>query len=552
MLLLAFSILIAVSVATAMQLPAPVAFPQLFPSSSNVARYSQANKEFFSIQKFPIHSSVVWGVDAASSAATTKVGIGIQPPDENSPTATVVFDTQTALGSVDAQSQLVLLCDRLLGFSNLQRGDLSCPLQALRQMRQSQGESFPVPPAELEAAATAAGVLAVNWEEGLFFENGRLVSVAIRFKSVLDTDMSVDQVLLQWNLLREFLDIHGTGSEVGTPFQYNPMTDTADTLNSICSNGLKSMIMSLLLSFLVLIVSSASYKLAVMAFISIVCTTATSMSMMVWLGWSFGVMEAICVTILVGLVVDYVVHIGHSYCECPLNSLEGKDPAAERLVRVTYALEHTGISVAGGALTTIASSVVLMNGKITFFSKFGIFMASTSFLSFIFSIMFFPALLCEFGPIMRAPPRTCTAALFVWVFRRMGYQLTEDSALEQPSDVKSTNRAPLATQRGSLATFAACIIVLLSGLAAAVLHCSTGPAGLAFCPVKVAKEELVDREIRCAHVAKANSVCDTSALSVLRITYSLVYLCDEVCTSCQLRTAAQVSSVPSTWPVNNV
>jgi hypothetical protein len=343
-------------------------------------------------------------------------------------------------------------------------------------------------------------VLAVNWEEGLFFQNGRLASVAIQFKSVLDTDMSVDQILLQWNLLREFLDVHGTGSEVGTPFQYNFMTDTADTLNSICSNGLKSMVMSLLLSFLVLIVSSASYKLAVLALISLVCTTATSMSMMVWLGWSFGVMEAICVTILVGLVVDYVVHIGHSYSECPLSSVEGKDPAHERLVRVTYALEYTGISVAGGALTTVASSVVLMFGKITFFAKFGIFMASTSFLSFIFSVLFFPALLCEFGPTSREPPRTCTAGLFAWVSRRMGYQLTEDSASEQHSDVKSTLKpAPFAVHRASLVTFVTCIVVLLSGLAAAALHCSTGPAGLAFCPVKTAKEELVDREIRWAH-----------------------------------------------------
>ena len=34
---------------------------------------------------------------------------------------------------------------------------------------------------------------------------------------------------------------------------------------------------------------------------------------MVIVGWSFGILEAICVTVLVGLAVDYVTHMGPSH-----------------------------------------------------------------------------------------------------------------------------------------------------------------------------------------------------------------------------------------------
>ena len=46
-------------------------------------------------------------------------------------------------------------------------------------------------------------------------------------------------------------------------------------------------------------------------------------------GWELGNIESICLTILAGFCVDYIVHFAHSYVECPDDS--------SRLMRVECA-----------------------------------------------------------------------------------------------------------------------------------------------------------------------------------------------------------------------
>ena len=106
-------------------------------------------------------------------------------------------------------------------------------------------------------------------------------------------------------------------------------------------------------------------------------------------GWSFGILESICVTILVGLIVDYVVHMGMSYLE---------SPSPDRRSRTVYAAVHMGVSICSGAISTVGASVFLCACTITFFPKFGIFMAVTIAGSFVCAGVIFPAALMELGP----------------------------------------------------------------------------------------------------------------------------------------------------------
>ena len=229
--------------------------------------------------------------------------------------------------------------------------------------------------------------------------------MSLRFKSSIDTDTPALQILAYWDRLHDFLRKSAT-AETGVPLQMTWIDITAKTLSTIAYNGLKSMSMSLLLAWVVLLLALGNVRLACLSFGSILATTIWAMGLMHVVGWSFGVMESICVTILVGIVVDYAVHQAHAYnggseellARIRTAARPENGGVAERTSRTVFALEHTGISILGGAATTVASSAALLLCTITFFVKFGNFMLSTSVLSFLFSIVALPAALCEFGP----------------------------------------------------------------------------------------------------------------------------------------------------------
>merc|ERR1711916_308172 len=110
---------------------------------------------------------------------------------------------------------------------------------------------------------------------------------------------------------------------------------------------------------------------------------------MVWLGWTLGIIESVCITVVVGLSVDYVVHFANSYTE---------SYAKDRESRVTDALTVMGISVFSAALTTIGSAIILLFTTILFFAKFGAFIVLSIFFSFLVSFFFLFAMLAAFGP----------------------------------------------------------------------------------------------------------------------------------------------------------
>merc|ERR1711871_1059265 len=88
--------------------------------------------------------------------------------------------------------------------------------------------------------------------------------------------------------------------------------------------------------------------------------------------------------------VDYIVHLAHSYVECPDNS--------SRITRVEYSVGHMGISVLSGALTSLGASLLLFFCTLQFFSSFGAFFFGTIFLAWIWANFFFVPVLGTVGP----------------------------------------------------------------------------------------------------------------------------------------------------------
>jgi predicted RND superfamily exporter protein len=129
---------------------------------------------------------------------------------------------------------------------------------------------------------------------------------------------------------------------------------------------------------------------SVTAIAAILCGTVASVIQM---GWTLGFLEGICFSILIGLSVDFVIHIGHAYLESAKHYEELLGEKASRGVMAREALATMGWSVLSAAFTTMCSAVVLQFCTITFFVKFGtIIMLSTTIACGVTFFMFVPML----------------------------------------------------------------------------------------------------------------------------------------------------------------
>ena len=146
---------------------------------------------------------------------------------------------------------------------------------------------------------------------------------------------------------------------------------------------------SLIIAFVILTISTLNPYIALLAILDITCVVAVILGFIQVVGWKLGQIESIAATILVGLAVDYVVHVANAYME----SKKG-----DRESRVKNALTEMGGTVLGGAVTSLGASFFLLLCNFQFFAKFGVFMFMTIGLSFMFVFLFFVPILLLIGP----------------------------------------------------------------------------------------------------------------------------------------------------------
>ena len=87
---------------------------------------------------------------------------------------------------------------------------------------------------------------------------------------------------------------------------------------------------------------------AMLTLFGIVSTILGSMAL---IGSTIGVLESICLSILVGISIDYVAHFCSAYISTPT--------ALSRAKRAQGAFVHIGVSVLSGMITTVSSGLFL-------------------------------------------------------------------------------------------------------------------------------------------------------------------------------------------------
>ena len=103
----------------------------------------------------------------------------------------------------------------------------------------------------------------------------------------------------------------------------------------------------------------------------------------------FQILESLNLVLVVGLAVDYCVHLSEGYC---------RSTHSERIPRVRDALTEVGVSVCSGCITTVGASAFMLLATIRFFTQFGTFLFATLGFSLLYSLGFLPTVLGIIGP----------------------------------------------------------------------------------------------------------------------------------------------------------
>ncbi|CAH1777269.1 unnamed protein product [Owenia fusiformis] len=148
-------------------------------------------------------------------------------------------------------------------------------------------------------------------------------------------------------------------------------------------------IIGLCIAFPILVIATKNIIVGFFATCTITLITSGVCGMMPIAGWKLGVLESLNLVLVVGLSVDYVVHMAEGY---------SRSPKRDRLGRVHSMLEEVGVSVISGSITTLGASVFMFFAEILFFTQFGIFIFSTIGFSLIYALGFFTVGLVLLGP----------------------------------------------------------------------------------------------------------------------------------------------------------
>ena len=140
----------------------------------------------------------------------------------------------------------------------------------------------------------------------------------------------------------------------------------------------------------VILFSSRSLILTLFCTLTIGYVLTSVTSMLVAIGWTLGFLESICFAILIGVSVDFVIHLSHAYA-----NVEGN---VDRARRTKYALIKMGPSILATALTTILSAVIMLFTIITFFQKFALILFFTVIQATLGSFIWFVTMVDCIGP----------------------------------------------------------------------------------------------------------------------------------------------------------
>jgi len=166
-----------------------------------------------------------------------------------------------------------------------------------------------------------------------------------------------------------------------------------DTELKIVRSTLDSWILSNIICLISVLLFTQNILISIYTMLAIFLIVASLMGVIFGIAqYPFGAIEAVGITIFVGLSVDYCLHTAHGYSGSTFDT---------RQLRVQDMLTKLGISIAGAAITTAGSCIFLFFCHIFLFLQLGVMLFANCLIAVVFSLFFLSALMMIAGPLGR-------------------------------------------------------------------------------------------------------------------------------------------------------
>lgn len=318
----------------------------------------------------------------------------------------VVWDTAFDITDPAAQSHILAYCDALEKQTFIVRKMKSCFARPWKKwLEDTHGLTLPLPAANRSDTT----VLLKAWmtSVGPAFKNPYVTDVAIErssnpaakpvlkfVKIVAESSLKPFTPALTVAPLYDDLDAFVDAQNAKAPATAKAMMSSfwwmiMRTESVLVDTAILCATVSVVLAFLLLLVGTRNWVIATASTLCILFVVALVLAFMVLTDQKIGIIESINLTILVGISVDYSVHLAVAY---------GVHAHGSRFNRMREALGSMGISVFSAAITTIGSAAFLCLAAVRFFVLFGIFIVAALTASGLVAFVVLPATLFLVGP----------------------------------------------------------------------------------------------------------------------------------------------------------
>jgi hypothetical protein len=147
------------------------------------------------------------------------------------------------------------------------------------------------------------------------------------------------------------------------------------------------------LAFVALIVATQNWFLSVFATISVGAIVASVLGMCKLIGWALGTGEAVAGVMVIGLSVDYTIHLAHMY-----DHAYHELGHVARWDRFKFSVETMAGTVLGGAITTAGAGLFMFLCVQSFFFKMATLIVLTVLFSVVYALLWFMPLMAHVGP----------------------------------------------------------------------------------------------------------------------------------------------------------
>ena len=417
-------IALVLGIASAAGITAQTSTENFLPADHPFQRYSEVNNNFETSNfDSTVEINVIWGFEERDPLDQTGVQLIFDSNFKGVPKYSDTFALTPA-----AQTALLTACD-LLSDSNSTKITIDttsgnttvlsqCFMRAFEGYRGYKSKSFPVPAGEIDAAMeewardddpdlpseiSAHGradyledigwrkvddVMTLSWvkvrAESKLNRRAFLPASSTReYYSEWEGVLAAMNAVTAATPLGAAFQVSGTGSGLSNKWIYMTVQEV------YVRSALTGLGFSLGIATIVLLISTRNIIVTFASMFSIISALACVVGTIVAMGWELGSNESLCIMILPGFAVDYVVHLSHAYME---------SNKKERLERVHDAVRDLGISVFWGMLTSLFAAVTLATCSIQSLSKFGVFFALTISFAYLWSVLFLMPLLSFIGP----------------------------------------------------------------------------------------------------------------------------------------------------------